>query len=165
MSDGNGAAATNGSTSAEVASGAPVPEGDPVEMAREFVDAVTWGDHTKVWELFGLEARTAVLKVAANRGMDEALSARLRDGTASDAEREEFLADLVNGLRADLAGNDLDSLAFELDTALQEPGRARVVVNSPIPPPMGGYLPAASVELADEAGEWKIVRLLPQTSK
>jgi len=160
MSDGNGVAATNGSAAAA--------EGlaqDPVEVAREFVDAIVWGDHRKVWDFFGLEARTAVLKVASNRGMDEGLSARLRDGTASEPEREEFLADLVNGLRADLSGNDLDSLAFELDTELQDPGRARVVVNSPVPPPMGGYLPAASVELADEGGEWKIVRLLPQTSK
>ncbi len=165
MSDGNGVAATNGSSATTGPSAGPGANQDPVEVAREFVDAITWGDHNKVWDFFGLEARTAVLKVAANRGMDEGLSARLRDGTASDAERDEFLADLVNGLRADMAGNDLDTLTFELDTELQEPGRARVVVNSPIPPPMGGYLPAASVELADEGGEWKIVRLLPQTSK
>ena len=166
MSDlsGNGSAAGNGAAG-------PVPDvpapatGDPVEVAREFVEAVTWGDHNKVWESFGLEARTAVLKVASNRGMDEALSARLRDDTASVAERDEFLADLVNGLRSDMAGNDLDSLTYELDPEPQDPGRARVVVNSPIPPPMGGFLPAASVELADEAGEWKIVRLLPQATK
>ena len=166
MSDlsGNGSAAGNGAAG-------PGPDvhtpaiGDPVEVAREFVDAVTWGDHNKVWESFGLEARTAVLKVAGNRGMDEALSARLRDGTASTGERDEFLADLVNGLRSDMAGNDLDTLTYELDPEPQDPGRARVVVNSPIPPPMGGVLPAASVELADEDGEWKIVRLLPQATK
>ena len=157
---GNGSVAANGS-----GSGSPDPTGDPVEIARDFIEAVTWGDHNKVWDSFGLEARTAVLKVAGNRGMDEGLSARLRDGTASEAERDEFLADLVNGLRSDLAGNDLDSFTFELDPAPQEPGRARVVVNTPILPPMGGYLPAASVELADEGGEWKVVRMLPQTSK
>ena len=166
MSDvsGNGAATGNGSEPAAPRTplgGAP----DPVDVARDFVEAVVWGDHTKVWESFGLEARTAVLKVASDRGMDEALSGRLRDGTASETEVNDFLADLVTGLRADLAGNDLDSLTFELDREPQDPGRARVVVNVPIPPPMGGYLPAASVELADEAGEWKIVRLLPQTSK
>ena len=162
--NGNGSAAGNGA--AGPGPGIQTPTvGDPVEVAREFVDAVTWGDHNKVWELFGLEARTAVLKVAANRGMDEALSARLRDGTASTGEQDVFLADLVNGLRSDMAGNDLDSLTYELDPEPQDPGRARVVVNSPIPPPMGGFLPAASVELADEAGEWKIVRLLPQASK
>lgn len=170
MSDGNGVAATNGSAEASPGgtqgpSGPPGRDSDPVEVARQFIEAVIWGDHRKVWDSFGTEARTAVLKVASKRGMDEGLSARLRDGTASDAERDEFLADLVNGLRTDLSGNDLDTLAFELDAAPQEPGRSRVVVNTPIPPPMGGFLPAASVELADEAGEWKVVRMVPQTSK
>lgn len=164
MSDlsGNGSASGNGAAGPDLHATAT---GDPVEVAREFVEAITWGDHNRVWESFGVEARTAVLKVASNRGMDEGLSARLRDGTASTAERDDFLADLVNGLRSDMAGNDLDSLTYELDPEPQDPGRARVVVNSPIPPPMGGFLPAASVELADEAGEWKIVRLLPQATK
>ena len=137
----------------------------PDETARAFVDAVIWGAHTLGWELLGREARTTVLKVAVNRGMDEALAARLRDGTASGPEREEFLADLVNGLRNDLAGNDLDNLEFELDTAPNEPGRARVVVQAPLNPLLGGYLPAASVDLADEAGRWKVDRLLPLTSQ
>jgi hypothetical protein len=137
----------------------------PDETARVFVDAVIWGEHNLVWELLGLEARTTVLKVAVNRGMDEQLAARLRDGTASGPEREEFLADLINGLRNDLAGNDLDNLEYELDTTPNEPGRARVVIQTPLNPLLGGHLPAASVELADEAGRWKIERLLPLTSK
>ena len=141
-----------------------------LDVAREFVDAVVWGEHRKVWDLMGLEARTTVLKVASDRGMDEALVARLRDGTASDAEREEFLADLINGLRADLAGNDLDALEYEEDTTPQEPGRARVVVTVPVAVGFGGNLPVGSVELATEAStsgetEWRIQRLVPQVSK
>ncbi len=141
-----------------------------VEVARDFVDAVVWGEHLKVWDLMGLEARTTVLKVASDRGMDEALVARLRDGTASDAEREEFLADLINGLRADLAGNDLDALDYEEDDTPQEPGRARVVVTVPVAIGFGGNLPVASVELATEAStngeaEWRVQRLVPQVSK
>jgi hypothetical protein len=137
----------------------------PIEAARAFVDAVVWGEHRKVWDLLGLEGRTTVLKVASNRGMDDALVARLRDGTAGDGERDEFLTDLVNGLRADLAGNDLDVLEFELDTAPNEPGRARVVVNVPLPAAFGGVLPAASVELSAEGDDWKVERLVPLTSK
>ncbi len=137
----------------------------PDETARAFVDAVVWGEHNLVWELLAADARTTVLKVAVNRGMDEQLAARLRDGTASGPEREEFLADLVNGLRNDLAGNDLDNLEYELDASPQEPGRARVVVQAPLNPLLGGYLPAASVELSDEGGHWKIDRLLPLTSQ
>ncbi|MFN2606815.1 MAG: hypothetical protein ABR511_02785 [Acidimicrobiales bacterium] len=137
----------------------------PEQTARAFVDAVVWGEHRRVWDLLGLEGRTTVLKVAANRGMDEVLVARLRDGTASDAERDEFLTDLVNGLRADLAGNDLDALEYELDAAPAEPGRSRVVIQAPLNPLLGGYLPAASVELSNEAGAWKVERLVPLTSQ
>lgn len=137
----------------------------PDAIARAFVDAVIWGDHRLVWDLLGIEGRTTVLRIAGNRGMDEALVARLRDGTAADAEKDEFLADLVNGLRADLAGNDLDALQYELDTAPHEPGRARVVVHAPLPPALGGTLPAASVDLSFEAGEWRVERLLPLTTQ
>lgn len=158
---------TSGTDSGDA--GAMTENGDtpmaPDETARAFVDAVVWGEHNLVWDLLGTEARTTVLKVAVSRGMDEQLAARLRDGTASGPEREEFLADLVNGLRNDLAGNDLDNLEYELDTSPNEPGRARVVVQTPLNPLLGGHLPAASVELSDEAGHWKIDRLLPLTSQ
>jgi hypothetical protein len=144
--------------------------GSPLDVARNFVDAVVWGEHLRVWELLGLEARTTVLKVASNRGMDEALMARLRDGTASVAERDEFLTDLVNGLRADLSGNDLDALEYEEDAEPPEPGRARVVISVPVAVGFGGNLPVGSVELATEPstnGEtaWRIERLVPQVSK
>jgi hypothetical protein len=142
----------------------------PLDVAREFVDAVVWGEHRKVWDLMGIEARTTVLKVASDRGMDEALGARLRDGTASDGERDEFLGDLINGLRSDLAGNDLDALEYEDDATPQEPGRARVVILVPVAVGFGGNLPVASVELATEPSttgdaEWRIQRLVPQVSK
>lgn len=138
--------------------------------AREFVDAVVWGEHRKVWELMGIEARTTVLKVASDRGMDEALVARLRDGTAGDAERDEFLMDLIAGLRSDLAGNDLDALEYEEDAEPPEPGRARVVISVPVAIGFGGNLPVGSVELAEESStngesEWKVQRLVPQVSK
>jgi hypothetical protein len=143
---------------------------DAVEAAREFVDAVVWGEHRKVWLLMGIEARTTVLKVASDRGMDEALVARLRDGTAADAERDEFLMDLIAGLRADLAGNDLDALVYEEDAAPPEPDRARVVILVPVAIGFGGNLPVASVELTEESStsgenEWKVQRLVPQVSK
>jgi hypothetical protein len=140
-------------------------EASALDVAREFVDAVVWGEHRKVWALMGLEARTTVLKVASDRGMDEALVARLRDGTASDGERDEFLADLINGLRADLAGNDLDALEYEEDPEPMEPGRARVVILVPVAIGFGGNLPVGSVELATEEAAWRIQRLVPQVTK
>ena len=141
-----------------------------LDAARQFVDAVVWGEHRTVWELMGIEARTTVLKVASDRGMDEALVARLRDGTAADAERDEFLMDLIAGLRADLAGNDLDALEYEEDAEPPEPGRARVVISVPVAIGFGGNLPVGSVELAEESStsgetEWRVQRLVPQMSK
>ena len=136
-----------------------------LRTARTFVEAVVWGKHSTVWDLFGIEARTTVLRVAGKRGMDEGLSARLRDGTASEGERNEFLSDLINGLRADLSGNDLDALEYELDQVAPEPQEARVVLNVPVAPMLGGALPVASVELAIEVGEWKVLRMIPQVTK
>ncbi|HWI04297.1 MAG TPA: hypothetical protein VNT52_10835 [Acidimicrobiales bacterium] len=141
-----------------------------LDTAREFVDAVVWGEHRKVWQLMGIEARTTVLKVASDRGMDEGLVARLREGTAGDAERDEFLMDLIAGLRADLAGNDLDALEYEEDAEPPEPGRARVVISVPVAIGFGGNLPVGSVELAEESStsgetEWRVQRLVPQVSK
>jgi hypothetical protein len=158
------------SESAETTSGSAGTTSSALDIAREFVEAVVWGEHRKVWDLMGLEARTTVLKVAADRGMDEALGARLRDGTASDGERDEFLADLINGLRADLAGNDLDALEYEEDGTPQEAGRARVVILVPVAVGFGGNLPVGSVELAIESStageaEWRVQRLVPQVSK
>ena len=142
----------------------------PDDTARAFVDAVIWGDHNLVWDLLGIEGRTTVLRIAGDRGMDEARVARLRDGTAAQAERDEFLADLINGLRADLAGNDLDALVYEEDPDPPEPGRARVVISVPVAVGFGGNLPVGSVELATESSttgeaEWRIERLVPQVTK
>ena len=160
----------NGSVPAGDGAGLAATGRSAVDTAREFVDAIVWGEHLKVWELMGIEARTTVLKVASNRGMDEGLVARLRDGTASAAERDEFLIDLVNGLRADLSGNDLDALEYDEDPEPPESGRARVVISVPAAFGFGGNLPVASVELATESSttgeaEWRIERLVPQVTK
>ncbi len=136
------------------------------ERAKAFLDAVAWGEHLKVWELLSEEGRSTVLRVGAARGMDEGLAARLRDGTAATAEQDEFLADLVNGLRSDLAGNDLDALEAELDAEVPEPGRARVILVAPLPEVLNlPGLPVASVDLTEEDGGWRVDRLIPRTSQ
>jgi hypothetical protein len=136
----------------------------PVETTRTFVDAVVWGEHHVVWELLGDEGRETVLRVAVNQGMEEALAARLREGTATTAELNEFLVELVGGLRADLQGADTDTLEYELDSSETEPGRARVQLTAPMPPELGGGLPACSAELTHDAGRWRVERLIPRRS-
>ena len=142
---------------------------NPEAVAKTFVDAVAWGEHHTVWDLLSSEGRHVVLRVGATRGMDQALAMRLGDDTASAVEREEFLTDLVTGLRADLAGNDLDNLdaeRIEDDSDPADPGRARVLLVLPLPDILAvPGLPVAEVEMVQETGQWRVEKLLPRTSK
>jgi hypothetical protein len=141
----------------------------PETVAKTFVDAVAWGEHHTVWDLLSADGRHVVLRVGATRGMDQALATRLGDGTASTVEHEEFLTDLVSGLRADLVGNDLDNLEAERmedGTDPPEPGRVRVLLVLPLPEVLAiPGLPVAEVEMVEETGQWRVDKLLPRTSK
>ena len=141
----------------------------PEAVAKTFVDAVAWGEHHTVWDLLSSEGRHVVLRVGATRGMDQDLATRLGAGTASDVEHEEFLTDLVTGLRADLAGNDLDNLDAERmddDSAPVDAGRVRVLLVLPLPDILAvPGLPVAEVEMVEETGRWRVEKLLPRTSK
>ena len=140
----------------------------PAETAKAFVNAVVWGEHHLVWDLLSTEAQRVVTNIATTRGMPEPLAARLRDGTATQAELDQFRGDLVNGFRADLLTIDVDTLEYEVDEAVFEPGSARVVLMVPVPNPiLGSGLPAASLELRQDGdgGAWRIERLVPRRSK
>lgn len=138
-------------------------EGDgPLDVARAFVTAIAWGEHRRVWDLLGSDARRTVLRVAVKRGMDETLAARLGDQTASAKESDAFLADLVNGLRADLAGTDLDSVGYQDDPIGPEGGQAWILLTSPMPEILGGDVPVGTVALTDEGGRWRVERLSPR---
>jgi len=138
----------------------------PGGAAAAFVQAVVWGDHHLVWEMLSTEAQRTVIQIATSRGMPEPLAARIRDGTATKAELDQFRGDLVNGFRADLLSADIDTLQYEVDEAVFEPGTARVVLVVPVPDPrLGRGLPAASVEMRQEAEEWRIERLIPRLAK
>jgi hypothetical protein len=140
--------------------------GTPQEAARTFVGAVAWGEHHVVWDMLSDEAQRVVMGIATSRGMPEPLAARLRDGTATTAELDQFRGDLVNGFRADLIGTDVDTLEYEADEAVVEPDRARVVLVVPVPDPrLGRGLPAASLEMRLENDRWQVERLTPRVAK
>ncbi|HEX2699071.1 MAG TPA: hypothetical protein VHM89_02570 [Acidimicrobiales bacterium] len=155
--------AETGGAGAPPADGAgPEASADATSAARTFIEAVAWGEHRTVWDLLGPEGRKTVLRVGVKNGMDEALAARLRDGTAGMTESEEFLGELVDGLRADLAGNNLDDLEYAADPE-HAPGQVRVVLTAPVPPLLGPVgLPVGSVELAEIDGVWRVERLTPR---
>ena len=149
------------STEGRQTSGGAGTEG-PLEATRAFVQAVVWGEHRTVWELLGPEGRNVVLRVAVNSGMDDALAARLREGTATAGEFHEVLVELVSGLRPDLQGTDFDALEYELDPEEPAPGSVRVALTVPMPTELGGGLPVGSAELSQEDGQWRVDRLVPR---
>jgi hypothetical protein len=136
----------------------------PVDATRAFVEAVGWGEHRTVWQLLSQEGRRNVLRVAVNQGMEESLAARLREGTAAEAELDQFLAELVTGLRADLLNVDVDNLEYELGPEPLADGASRVELLTPVPPELGAGLPAGSAELSEENGSWRVNRLVPRRS-
>ncbi len=157
---------TSGPASGDETTAAAPGEPEALDTARRFVDAVAWGEHRTVWDLLGREGRATVLRIAVNRGMSEALSARLRDGTTSQGEEHEFLTDLVNGLRADLAGTDLDSLIFDIEPGPVEPERLHVMLSSPVHANLGvAGLPVGTIELVELDGRWAVERLLPRAKR
>lgn len=131
------------------------------ETAEAFMAALAWGEHTTVWELLTPDARAAVLDLATRRGMDALLAARLREGTAGTDERDEFLADLLHGLRKGLAGVELDSVrcvAGESGTTVD--GSVVVHLIADVPAELGGGVPVGRIELVpDDRGRWAVVRI------
>ena len=138
---------------------------EAVDACRAFVNAIVWGEHVTVWELLGPEGRKTVLRIALERGMDDVAVGRIRDDTASEHDRAEFLTDLVNGLRADLSGTDVDVIEYELDPEPPGPGQARVVLMAPLAAVLGGGIPAGYVELQERDGRWVVERLIPRLAE
>lgn len=132
-------------------------------VARRFIDAIAWGEHHTVWDLLSTGGRETVLRIAMTRGMDADLAARLGVGQAAAGERDEFLKDLVNGLRADLVGTDLDSLLYDEDSG-SAAQRATVVMSAPLVAALGAGrgLPVGSVELVRDGGGWRVERMRPR---
>lgn len=138
----------------------------PDEAARTFIQAVAWGEHHMVWDMLSSDAQRVVMGIATSRGMPEPLAARLRDGTATQAELDQFRGDLVNGFRADLLAIDIDTLEYDVVDGALEPGTARVVLVVPVPDPiLGSGLPAGSLELTQEGEDWKVDRLISRLAK
>ncbi len=140
----------------------------PAEVVARFIHAVAWGEHLTVWELLALEGRKTVLRVALGRGMDDVLASRLREDRAEPDELNAFLTDLVNGLRADLAGADLDTLGFEEQPSEDLP-RAAVVLTTPTDPELTRHgidsLPVATVRLVLDGATWLVTGIEPRRAR
>lgn len=140
-----------------------------MDVSRSFVHAVAWGEHRTVWELLAREGRKTVLRVALGRGMDDVLASRLREDCAEPHELDAFLTDLVNGLRADLAGADLDTVGFEPADVASDVGAVSILLTTPTAPEIARHgiesLPIATLELVVEDSTWRVARIAPRLAK
>lgn len=143
----------------------------PGDSASDFLDAIRWGRHTRVWELLSPTGRGSVLDRAVRRGLDPSLAERIRIGIAPSHESDRFLSELVRGLRRDLSGADLDLLRLSAVVHPLGPDRVTIDMEVPLVLPMPDVpgeraitvWPAGRLDLSrcDEA--WRIDRLVPRT--
>ncbi len=150
------------------------PEGEPepeelasegaLAAAEDFFNAVAVGDARRVWDLFSDTAQAYIINIGHERGMDFDLASRLRSGTASEEEVDDFLGDLLAGIQRDLSGIDFSRLAFESRAEPEAPMQVRVnylVQLGPQVQQLQTAIPAGAIVLSLEGDEWKIERLLP----
>ncbi|MGH2772234.1 MAG: hypothetical protein ACRDIU_03735 [Actinomycetota bacterium] len=134
-------------------------------LAEQFLLTVASGDARAMWELFSETARAFIVGLGHERGMQFDLVSRLKQGTASDQELDEFLGDLMLGIQRDLAGLDYTRLAFESVAEPEAPMQVRVNYLVRLGPEMEGMqaaIPAGSILLSLENDEWKVERLVPR---
>lgn len=135
-----------------------------VEAAERFFGAVGEHDLRGFWDQMSEGARAYVLELALDRGMDFDLNSRLRQGTATDEEFDTYLDELLEGIKKDLRGLDLQRLAFEAAPEPDVPGKVRVTYSTRMDAMLGDVqptLPAGSLVMTEEDGEWKVDRLIP----
>jgi hypothetical protein len=138
---------------------------EPLKAAERLFQALAEGDSRGLWECFGEQARSYVLNVGLERGMDFDLNSRLRQGTATDEEFDEFMGDLLQGVRRDLRGVDLQRLAFESAVEPETTLRVRVTYVVTLGEPGVGIVtavPAGSLVMVLEHGDWKVERIVPR---
>lgn len=136
-----------------------------VEAAERFFAAVGEHDLRGFWEMMSDGARAYVLELALDRGMEFDLNSRLRQGTATDEEFDTYLDELLEGIKRDLRGLDLQRLAFEAAPEPEVPGKVRVTYSTRMDAMLGDVqptLPAGSLMMTEEGGEWKVDRLIPK---
>ena len=146
-------------------------EREALEVVRSFVDAIVWGEHLRVWELFSPDAREHVLRAASRKGLDAVAAERARQETWSRGEADAFLTLLLRGLRVDLSGADLDRILVCDRPVRLDDGSLRFDLEDPsdLPPSVtGGASWAAGAVVVERIGTsislptstWRVTRLI-----
>lgn len=132
-----------------------------VEVARSFVDAVVWGEHSKIWTLFSQVGRDRVLSAGSRGGLDAVMAQRIRGGTSSQHELDDFLSGLVRGLRVDLSAADLDDIEVAPEVEALSDGQVRAFLIVPAPFHSEAW-PVGSLDLTWHKPTWLVDRLTPR---
>lgn len=133
-------------------------------VVKVFIDAIVWGEHSKVWMLLSSTGRDHVLDAGSRRGLDAVQSERLRQGTSPHDELDQFLTGLLQGLRVDFASVKLDEVQPVMPVEVADDGR--VTVNLECPATFGdrGWA-AGAVVLVLENDSWLVDRVNPLVSR
>lgn len=103
------------------------------KVARAFLDAIVWGEHSTVWELLSPTGRNRVLQAGSRGGLDSVMAERIRQGTSSQAEMDDFLSGLVRGLRVDLSAAELEQIEVAPGLTTTDDDSVRVLLHAPAP--------------------------------
>ncbi len=144
---------------------APDPCIPAVEAAERFFAAVRARDHDGLWDLLSEGARAYVVNLAIERGMNFDAASRIRQGTAGEDERREYLVALLEGILHDLRGVDLQRLAYEPRVQPADHPRVHVEYLLPMEVAIGDVtpaIPAGSLVIVGEDGLWKVDHLVPR---
>jgi hypothetical protein len=143
--------------------------GDAFDVVRSFVDAIVWGEHLRVWQLFSPEAREHVLRAASRKGLDAVAAERARQETWGRGEADAFLTSLLHGLRVDLSGVDLERILISEHPVLMVDGSLRFDLENPTNLPSaltGGANWAAGAVVVDliagATPAWRVKLLVPR---
>lgn len=129
--------------------------------AEAFIHAVVWGEHTVLWDLLSDRGRATALAVARHNGLDRVVASRIEDDLADPSELDDFLRQLLGGVRRDLRSVDINEIRVdEVTMSGAENAAATLVVPSLLPGPDWA---AGQLDLrCDAGGRWRIDRLEPR---
>ncbi len=139
-----------------------LPADDPAAVAGAFIAAIAWGEHTTVWELLSETGRSVALAVAQANGLDRVVAGRIRDRLANPVELEDFLAQLLGGLRHDLRSVDIGEIRLGACAPASDGAALEVELLVPSLLPGTDSWPAGSIVVSDDgSGTWRVDRLQP----
>ena len=139
------------------------PPAGAAEAARRFLSAVVWGEHTRLWAMLSPRGRAVAVSVAAANGLDRVAAARISDGLADPVELDDFLRQLLAGLRRDMRSVDLENVTAAGEPRPGPDGSAIVDLVTPSALPGTEAWPAGRLVLSrGPDGAWGVDRLEPR---